>query len=69
MTEEQANQAIDHYHERFERVGWAENEVYAGIPSLREPEKRRARGDCHREAAGFRRAQLKNSALRRIWTM
>lgn len=23
MTEEQANQAIDHYHERFERVGWA----------------------------------------------
>ena len=34
MTEEQANQAIDHYHERFERVGWAENEVYAGIPSL-----------------------------------
>ena len=27
MTEEQANQAIDHYHERFERVGWAENEV------------------------------------------
>ena len=34
MTEEQANQAIDHYHERFERVGWTENEVYAGIPSL-----------------------------------
>ena len=32
MTEEQANQAIDHYHERFERVGWAENEVYACIP-------------------------------------
>ena len=34
MTEEQANQAIDYYHERFERVGWAENEVYAGIPAL-----------------------------------
>ncbi len=34
MTDEQANQAIDHYHERFERVGWAENEVYVGIPSL-----------------------------------
>ena len=58
MTEEQANQAIDHYHERYERVGWAENEVYAGIPvAASEPEKeRRARGDCHREAAGFRRA-------------
>ena len=34
MTEEQANRAIDYYHERFERVGWAENEVYAGIPAL-----------------------------------
>ncbi|MFR5786471.1 MAG: HAD hydrolase-like protein [Christensenellales bacterium] len=32
MTDEQANRAIDYYHERFERVGWAENEVYAGIP-------------------------------------
>ena len=27
MSEEQANQAIDHYHERCERVGWAENEL------------------------------------------
>ncbi|MDO5298718.1 MAG: dTMP kinase [Clostridia bacterium] len=34
MTDEQALKAIDHYHERFERVGWAENEVYTGIPSL-----------------------------------
>lgn len=34
MTDEQAIKAIDHYHERFERVGWAENEVYTGIPSL-----------------------------------
>lgn len=34
MTDEQANRAIDYYHERFERVGWAENEVYAGIPAL-----------------------------------
>ena len=34
MTDEQAIQAIDYYHERFERLGWAENEVYAGIPSL-----------------------------------
>ena len=65
MTEEQANQAIDHYHERFERVGWAENEVYAGIPSLLRslwqlsPRSRRFSPS----------ASLKNSALRRIWTM
>ena len=55
MTEEQANQAIDHYHERFERVGWAENEVYAGIPSLlRSLKKNGARVAI--VTAGFRRA-------------
>lgn len=71
MTEEQANQAIDHYHERFERVGWAENEVYAGIPSLLRSLKRTAR--AWRLSPRSRRfspsASLKNSALRRIWTM
>ncbi|MDO5378967.1 MAG: HAD hydrolase-like protein, partial [Clostridia bacterium] len=34
MTDEQAQRAIDLYHERFDRVGWSENEVYAGIPAL-----------------------------------
>ncbi|MFR0858647.1 MAG: dTMP kinase [Christensenellales bacterium] len=57
MTDEQANRAIDYYHERFERVGWAENEVYAGIPRcFAVSKKRRARGDRHRKAADFRRA-------------
>lgn len=34
MTDEQAQRAIDLYHERFDRVGWSENEVYTGIPAL-----------------------------------
>ena len=34
MTSEQADQAIVYYRERFSTVGWAENEVYEGIPSL-----------------------------------
>ena len=34
MTPEQADQAIVYYRERFSTVGWAENEVYEGIPHL-----------------------------------
>lgn len=34
MTEEQAQLAIDYYHERFDAVGWSENEVYTGIAVL-----------------------------------
>lgn len=34
MTDEQALQAVDYYRERYEQVGYAENEVYAGIPAL-----------------------------------
>ena len=34
MNEEQAHQAIAYYRERFSVLGWAENEVYTGIPSL-----------------------------------
>ncbi|MBR5561474.1 MAG: dTMP kinase [Clostridia bacterium] len=34
MNEEQAHQAIVYYRERFSVLGWAENEVYAGIPAL-----------------------------------
>lgn len=34
MNDEQVRQAIDLYHERFDRVGWSENEVYTGIPAL-----------------------------------
>ena len=54
MTDEQANRAIDYYHERFERVGWAENEVYAGIPAL-----------LRRFSPSVSR---KNLVSRRIWT-
>ena len=34
MTPEQAEQAQVFYRERFSTIGWAENEVYAGIASL-----------------------------------
>ena len=34
MTDGQADQAVTYYRERFSTVGWAENEVYAGIPLL-----------------------------------
>lgn len=34
MNEEQAHQAIVYYRERFAVTGWAENEVYTGIPAL-----------------------------------
>lgn len=34
MTDEQAERAIALYRERFSAVGWAENEVYPGIPAL-----------------------------------
>ena len=34
MNDEQAEQAMKIYRERFARVGYAENEVYTGIPSL-----------------------------------
>lgn len=34
MTEAQAQQATAYYRERFSSVGWAENEVYPGIPAL-----------------------------------
>lgn len=34
MTDQQADQAVTYYRERFSTVGWAENEVYTGIPTL-----------------------------------
>ena len=34
MTDEQAEKAVALYRERFSAVGWAENEVYEGIPAL-----------------------------------
>ncbi len=34
MTDEQAEQAIVYYRERFSTVGFGENEVYTGIPTL-----------------------------------
>ena len=34
MTDEQADQAVTFYRERFSTIGWAENEVYTGIPML-----------------------------------
>ncbi|MGN0775258.1 MAG: dTMP kinase [Candidatus Ventricola sp.] len=34
MTDEQADLAVTAYRERFSTIGWAENEVYAGIPLL-----------------------------------
>ena len=34
MTPEEAHRAIELYRERFSVLGWAENEVYAGIPTL-----------------------------------
>ena len=34
MTPEQADQAIVYYRKRFSTIGWAENEVYEGIPCL-----------------------------------
>ena len=34
MTSEQADRAVELYRERFSVIGWAENEVYEGIPSL-----------------------------------
>ena len=34
MSDEQAEQALTYYRERFSTIGYAENEVYAGIPML-----------------------------------
>ena len=34
MTDEQAQEAVNLYRERFSAVGWAENEVYPGIAAL-----------------------------------
>ena len=34
MTAEQADKAMEYYRERFSVLGWAENEVYEGIPCL-----------------------------------
>lgn len=34
MTDEQADRAVVLYRERFSAIGWAENEVYTGIPAL-----------------------------------
>lgn len=34
MSEAQAYEAIERYRERFSVLGWAENEVYTGIPAL-----------------------------------
>ena len=34
MNDEQAEQAVALYRERFSTIGWAENEVYTGIPAL-----------------------------------
>ena len=34
MSDEQAEQALSYYRERFSTIGYAENEVYAGIPTL-----------------------------------
>ena len=34
MSEEEALKAVDYYRERFNEVGWSENEVYPGIPEL-----------------------------------
>lgn len=34
MNDEQAQRATEIYRERFSRIGWAENEVYTGIPAL-----------------------------------
>ena len=34
MTEAQAREAVGYYRERYSAVGWAENEVYRGIPHL-----------------------------------
>lgn len=34
MTYEQAERAVEYYRERFSTIGWAENEVYEGIPQL-----------------------------------
>ena len=34
MSDEQAEQALTYYRERFSTIGYAENEVYAGIPTL-----------------------------------
>lgn len=34
MSDEQADQAIRFFRERYSAVGWQENEVYAGIPHL-----------------------------------
>ena len=34
MDDDQAQRATELYRERFSRVGWAENEVYTGIPAL-----------------------------------
>lgn len=33
-TEEEANLGIDHYHERYDTIGWKENRVYDGIEDL-----------------------------------
>lgn len=68
MTDEQANRAIDYYHERFERVGWAENEVYAGIPALLRSLKKTARAwrSSPPKPADFRRAHREKIWFRAV---
>ena len=34
MSDEEADRAVELYRERFSTIGWAENEVYEGIPAL-----------------------------------
>ncbi len=40
MTDEQADEAVQTYRERYSRVGWAENSVYTGIPAMLKALKR-----------------------------
>ncbi|MCR5250472.1 MAG: HAD hydrolase-like protein [Lachnospiraceae bacterium] len=36
MNDEEAEQAVSYYRERFSEIGWKENEVYEGIPEMLE---------------------------------
>lgn len=65
MTDEQAIQAIDYYHERFERLGWAENEVLRrySVAFAQSEKERCAHCDCDRQAADFCRTHCKEIRL------
>ena len=41
FNEEDAHKAVNLYRERFDRVGWKENSVYAGIPAILKALKKR----------------------------